>query len=151
MINQRKIGEKFVNTCIEKIPVGHIITGLRIGRNEFDAILIKSNRKVVEKWKDIKDKEKEIINGKEIYILEFTRGGEFKDIKANFGELLKVPLLMDKYPKAEMKGFFSIHESIEEPSYKRLVTEELKNIADFKFKVDVIELKDIKRKLRDLD
>jgi len=145
--NQRKIGEKFVNRCIEKIPVGHIIMGLRIGRNEFDAILLKSNRKVVEKWKDIKHKEKEIINGKEIYILEFTRGDKFKDIKANFGELLKVPLLMHKYPKAKIKGFFSIHESVEK-HYKEL---KLKNIADFKFKVDVIELKDIERKLRDVD
>ena len=136
------IGSSFINQCIRDIPSGLIYKEFRILGNKFDAILVPSSQKKVIEWKEIK---KEInLNGLNIYVLEFTKNGKFKNIKENFGELLKIPLLKKHYPDVQLKGFYSIHERISK-KYQKIVNKELNSIFRCNFPIKVIERRQLRK------
>jgi len=145
-----EIGKKFVEDVISKIPnTVNVIKEYTSSRNKFDLILTFPRKngggKVIKG--NTSQAKKLIEKAESIVILECSKVGKFKDIKGNFGEILKIPALTEN---KKIKSFYLVHEEIENPKYSVYLEELCRHWLKPVFKVELIELKDIANKIANL-
>ena len=148
----REIGEEFVNEVIKRIPNSvNIIEEYSSSGNKFDLILTFPKRKNVSKViKGNLDLAKDVIKKAEsIVIIECSKSGEFKAIKENFGEILKIPVLKRDVIK-KIKNFYLAHEKIKKSKYRKYFGTLLKLFLKPNFKIELIEFKDIEKIVHEL-
>lgn len=116
----RRRGRAFIDECLRGVKGGVILREFRVGRVRFDALLVESERREIVEGKAAQAFD---LTGKDVYVLEFVRGRRFRHLKECFGEVIKIPYLIEAFQgKVRVKGFYCILEDVRD-EYKRLVEE----------------------------
>ena len=148
-----RIGEEFVNAVIEEIKnvQANIIREYVSHGNRFDLVLVIPRRKDV---RDIiqgnSDLAKELVEkAKAIIIIECSKGRRFKHIKANFGEILKLPALGDEVVH-KVRGAIFVHSEIVKTKYKEYAERLNELIFRSGFRIILAELSEVRDRVIEL-
>ena len=118
----RRKGRVFIDECLRGVERGIILREFRVGRVRFDALLVESERREVIEGEAAQAFD---LTGKDVYVLEFVKGGGLRHLKECFGEIIKIPYLIEAFQgKVRVKGFYCILEDVRD-EYKRLVEESI--------------------------
>ena len=145
-----KIGEEFVCAVIRELKdvPANIVREYSSSGNKFDLILTIPQRKDIrDTIQGNSDLAKELVREAEsLIIIECSKGRRFKHIKANFGEILKLPALGGEVVH-KVRGVVFVHGGIVNVKYKGYA--ESLNALIFKprLRIALVELGEVRDKV----
>ena len=145
-----KIGGEFVCAVIRELKgiPANIIREYPSGGNKFDLILTIPQREDIRGIiQGNSDLARELVREAEsLIIIECSKGRRFKHIKANFGEILKLPALGDKVVH-KVRGVIFVHGEIVNMKYKGYAERLNELIFKPKLRIALVELKEVQNKV----
>jgi len=148
-----KIGGEFVCAVIRELKgiPANIIREYPSGGNKFDLILTIPQREDIRGIiQGNSDLARELVREAEsLIIIECSKGRRFKHIKANFGEILKLPALGDEVVH-KVRGAIFVHSEIVKTKYKEYAERLNELIFRSGFRIILAELSEVRDRVIEL-